>query len=181
MRRAAGFTLLAVLFLVTIFGIGMAALGRVWETAARRQKEAQLLFVGEQYQRAIERYYSATPGGAKAYPRRLAELILDPRFPHTVRHLRRLYRDPISGSQEWGLVKDGDAITGVYSLSRDKPLKRAGFAAAYEVFADAASYRDWTFVAFMGKSAAPDGAVQAAAAKATPATQPLPPHPAAGD
>ena len=64
----------------------------------------------------------------------------------TVRHLRRLYRDPMTGETEWGLVKDPDGgIYGVYSLSADKPFKRAGYPALYSHFDAARSYRDWTF------------------------------------
>lgn len=149
--RQGGFTLLAVVFLVALLGVGMAAVGTAWETAARREKEAELLFVGDQYRHAIERYQQATPGSAKTYPKRLEDLLLDRRFPQTVRHLRRLYPDPVTGKSEWGLVKDGEGITGVYSLSKDKPLKQANFTAASKVFDGSASYSDWAFVAFMDK------------------------------
>lgn len=153
--RQGGFTLLAVLFMVAALGVGMAAVGTAWETAARREKEAELLFVGNQYRHAIERYQQATPGGIKTYPKRLEDLLMDRRFPQTVRHLRRLYADPLTGKSEWGLVKDGEGITGVYSLSRDTPMKQANFTAAYKAFEGAASYSDWTFVAFMDKPQMP--------------------------
>lgn len=146
-RQQQGFTLLAVLFLVAVLGVGMAALGLVWETAARREKEAQLLFVGDQYRRAIESYHRATPGGTRQYPKRLQDLLLDRRFPQTVRHLRRLYADPVTGSPEWGLVKEGEGIIGVHSLSADAPMKQAGFPRVYEAFAEAASLGDWVFQA----------------------------------
>lgn len=151
MGRQGGFTLLAVLFMVAALGVGMAAVGTVWETAVWREKEAELLFVGDQYRHAIERYHQASPGGEKTYPKRLEDLLLDQRFPQTVRHLRKLYPDPVTGKHEWGLVKEGEGIAGVYSLSGKPPMKSANFAAVYRVFEGSARYRDWVFVAFMDK------------------------------
>jgi type II secretory pathway pseudopilin PulG len=150
-----GFTLLGVLFLVTLLSQGLAALGVVWETAAKREKEAQLLFVGDQYRRALESYYRATPGTDKRYPRDLRHLLRDPRFPNTVRHLRRLHADPMTGREEWGLVQRGEEITGLYSLSEQAPLKTGGFAKPYEAFAGSRSHRDWVFSAL--PAAAPAG------------------------
>lgn len=144
--RQDGFTLLGLIFLVALLGVGLAALGTVWETAARRDREAELLFVGDQYRRALESYHRASPGQEKHYPRDLKELLLDPRFPNTVRHLRRLYRDPVGQGGEWGLVKEEGEITGIHSLSTDTPLKTAGFNRPYDVFAGAMAYRDWVFL-----------------------------------
>lgn len=149
-----GFTLLGVLFLLVLLGVGLAALGKVWETSLRREKEAELLFVGDQFRRAIESYHRLTSGTEKHYPKRLNDLLEDNRFPNTVRHLRRLYRDPFTLSQEWGLIKSGDEITGVYSLAPGKPVKTAAFPPPYEAFADQGSYRDWQFLATPGGVAA---------------------------
>ncbi len=148
-----GFTLLGVLFLVALLGLGLAALGTVWETAAQREKEAQLLFVGDQYRRALESFHRATPGTDKRYPRDLRHLLLDPRFPNTVRHLRRIYADPMTGREEWGLVKQGEEITGLYSLSEQAPLKTAGFPKPYEAFDGGRSHRDWVFSALPAAAA----------------------------
>lgn len=143
--RQDGFTLLAVLFLVAVLGIGLATLGTAWETAKRREQEAQLLFVGDQYRRAIQSYYQATPGARKRYPPSLADLIEDRRFPRVVRHLRRLYPDPVTGSSEWGVVMKEGGIAGVYSLSTQEPLKKAAFRKADASFAGASRYADWVF------------------------------------
>lgn len=125
-QRESGFTLLGLLFLMMVLGIALAAVGTVWETAARREKEAELLFVGDQYRRALESYYRATPGQAKRYPASLSDLVKDNRFPNAVRHLRRLYRDPMTQGEQWGEVKEGNEIVGVYSLSMGIPLKQGG-------------------------------------------------------
>lgn len=144
--RAGGFTYLTVLFIVAILMGGLALVGEMWETVAKRDKEAQLLFVGNEYRSAIARYYNGTPGGVKRYPRSLEELLKDPRQPSTQRYLRRLYPDPF-GSAEWGVVKSPDGgIAGVYSLSEEKPLKTGNFKLRDAGFEAAQRYADWKFI-----------------------------------
>lgn len=122
-RRPGGFTYITVLIILAIFSGGLAVLGEVWHTAAQREREAELLFVGGEYRRAIQQYYLNGPG---QYPRSLSDLIKDPRKPVVERYLRQLYPDPITGKNEWGLIKAPDGgIMGVYSLSQDRPLKTA--------------------------------------------------------
>lgn len=149
-----GFALLWLLFWLAGLGVGLAALGTVWQTAAQREREAELLFVGDQYRRALESFHRASPAGQARYPAHLEELLLDPRFPHTVRHLRRPYPDPITGSGDWGLLRAAGGIVGVYSRAAGEPRKRAGFAEPYRHFAEASQYRDWQFRAQAGGAAA---------------------------
>ena len=166
-RRQDGFTLLGLLFLVAGLGVAMAALGTVWHTAAQREKERDLLFYGDQYRRAIESFWKiALPVGTpRRLPESFAELLEDPRFPDTVRHLRRAYRDPMTGG-EWGLLKGPDGgIVGVVSVSDDEPFKRVNFPAAYVQFGEAESYRDWAFRFDVEKAAQDAGQ----AAQGTPA------------
>jgi type II secretory pathway pseudopilin PulG len=139
-----GFTYLTLLFALAILSGGLALAGEVWETSARREKEAELLQVGNEYRKAIERYVLS---GNKQYPRNLSDLVKDPRQPGTVRHLRKLYPDPVTGKDEWGLVKAPDGgIAGVYSLSDATPLKVAGFAVRDASFEGKAKYADWQFI-----------------------------------
>ena len=154
MRRERGFTYVTVLFLVAMMAGGLALAGEVWHTSAMREKEADLLHVGNEYRKAIERYYVSGP---KQYPKSLADLVKDPRQPGTVRHLRRLYPDPITGKDEWGLVKSNDGgIAGVYSTSEAAPLKTGGFAVRDASFEGKTKYADWQFVyAAAPASAAP--------------------------
>ena len=143
-HRETGFTYLTVLFLVAFMGIGLGLTGEVWHTAVMRDREAQLLYVGNQYRRAIERYYVSGP---RQYPRTTEDLLKDARKPNTERYLRKLYLDPISGKGEWGLVKAPDGgVIGVYSLSEDKPLKTSAFSLYNKDFEGAAKYSDWKFV-----------------------------------
>lgn len=144
MRNERGFTYLTILFVVAIMASGLALVGEVWHTSRVREKEAELLFVGNEYRQAIARYYLSGP--QRQYPRNLSDLIKDPRQPGTVRHLRRLYPDPISGAAEWGLVKAPDGgIAGVHSLSEESPLKVAGFRVRDAAFEGKAKYSEWQF------------------------------------
>ena len=143
-RRAGGFTYLTVLFIVAILTTGLALVGEVWHTAAMREKEADLLFAGNQYRKAIARYYLSGP--QRQYPRSLDDLLKDPRRPGAERYLRKLYPDPVTG-KEWSLVKAPDGgILGVHSVSDDKPFKNARFKARDAAFEGAQKYSDWKFV-----------------------------------
>jgi type II secretory pathway pseudopilin PulG len=142
--RSRGFTYLTILFVVAIMGAGLALVGEVWHTAAVREREAELLYVGNQYRKAIERYYLSGP---RQYPRSLSDLLKDPRKPGTERYLRQLYVDPLTAKSEWANVQAPDGgIMGVHSLSSDKPLKTARFHIRDKGFEGAASYSDWKFV-----------------------------------
>lgn len=141
-----GFTYLGMMFLIVFIGIGLSKAGAAWQTEVQREREKELLFIGGQYAMAIGSYYESTPGGIKQYPASLEDLLQDNRFPDVRRHLRKLYSDPVAGGEEWGLIKQGGRITGVYSLSQQRPLKKAGFPAAWTAFAEAGNYAAWQFV-----------------------------------
>ena len=143
-NRQSGFTYLTALFVVAFMGVGMAYVGEAWHTIAVREREVELLHVGNQYRKAIERYYK---GGPAQYPRSLADLTMDPRKPGIERYLRRVYPDPVTGSNEWGIVKAPDGgVMGVYSLSEAKPWKRTNFRVVDRDFEKAEKYADWKFV-----------------------------------
>jgi type II secretory pathway pseudopilin PulG len=143
--RASGLILLGVLLLLALAGLAALVGAEVWATAVKREREEQLLFVGDQYRRAIENYWSASPGPVRTLPKALTDLLQDDRFPMPVRHLRRPFADPFG--EEWGLVKTPAGIAGVYSISEAVPLKRSGFAEQYVHFEDARAYSDWRFIA----------------------------------
>jgi len=173
-RRQGGFTFLWLLFLIAGLGVGMAAVGTLWHTAAQREKEKQLLFVGNEYRRAIESFLKIPlPAGQQArLPQSLDELLLDPRFQHTVRHLRRLYTDPITGNNEWGLLKDAKGgIGGVFSLSELTPFKKQNFPSAYEDFVDKSEYRQWVFATIETAAPVTTGVTTAAEAEKNTVTK----------
>ena len=142
-----GFTYIGLLIFIAILGIGLAASGVVFHQQAQREKEKDLLFVGDQIRHAIAQYYEKSPGGNKRFPRALEDLVLDQRYPAMQRYLRRVYKDPMIGSKEWALMRAPDGgIIGVHSSSKEKPLKTENFPAGYEDFKGRQSYVDWKFV-----------------------------------
>lgn len=145
-RRQRGFSYLLALALIAAVGFGLGQAGIWWKTEAQRAREADLLFVGDQYRRAIERYLNAQPS-APRFPARLEDLLEDPRFGDTRRYLRKLWRDPIDPRLDWGLIVDPETrgIMGVYSRAPGTPIKRGRFPKPYESFNDAQSYAAWKF------------------------------------
>lgn len=141
-----GFTYLLVLMLIALIGMGLAAAGTLWRTESQRDREADLLFIGDQYRQAIRSYYELDPAQPRL-PQSLDDLLEDNRRPNIVRHLRRAYRDPLTGG-EFALIREPDTkgIIGVYSPAPGQPFKTAGFSVKDEAFKDAKSYAGWRFV-----------------------------------
>jgi len=170
--HARGFAYIWLLFAVAFIGASLAAAGVVWEVRVRREKEADLLFIGAEFRRAIADYHRLTPQAAKELPQRLEDLLEDKRGPAVRRHLRRLYRDPISGSAEWGVVIEQGRIMGVYSLARGTPIRQDGFREEEAGFRGARRYADWRFVAAVAAPAPTPQPGRGAAPPRTPATGP---------
>lgn len=143
-HRQRGITYLITLFLVALVGMGLAALGTVWETEAKRERERDLLFIGQQFSTALWRYYEASPG-IKEYPRRLEDLLEDRRQQTVQRHLRQIFVDPVTAERDWGVEVVAGRIVAVHSRSTAEPLLRAGFPSGLEDLAGAKTYSAWIF------------------------------------
>lgn len=142
-----GYTYIGVLLLVAVMGFMAANTLRWGQQMQRREAEQALLTQGKVLVEALSSYAQATGPGQRMTPSSVQDLLRDPRFPQsTVRHLRRLPPDPITGSAEWGVVMtdDGRGIIGFHSLSEDRPLLR-DFKPPFSDFSDALRYRDWLF------------------------------------
>jgi type II secretory pathway pseudopilin PulG len=93
-KRPKGYTLLILLFAVSILGIGLIVAIPVWETQIQREKEEELIFRGNQFVEAVRLYQLKKPG---AFPSTLEELVEE-------KCLRRLYRDPMTRNGEWNII-----------------------------------------------------------------------------
>lgn len=153
-----GFTYAAVLAVVVIVGIAAELAYLSTTRIVQAEREAELLFRGEAYYRAIASYYRAN----RSYPRALEDLLEDPRSP-AKRHIRALYPDPMlkGAGQDWLLIRSSDGgIGGVASRATGRPLKTANFPAIFDTFNGAQSYSEWVFeyaptgAAAMSKAAA---------------------------
>jgi type II secretory pathway pseudopilin PulG len=142
-----GFTFAGVLVLLAICMLGLGIAGPLWSRQAKREREQELLRVGALYAHALASYHDGAPGSQKQYPARLDKLLLDARFVGVMRHLRKLYPDPMNPDQPWGLVLDGDnRIAGVYSRSDDAPLIDGPVNLDDFALPPAKHYSDWKFM-----------------------------------
>ncbi|MCX7991117.1 MAG: type II secretion system protein [Proteobacteria bacterium] len=132
---------------MVFIGIGLASAGKVWKTAVQREKEEELLFRGDQIVKGLESYYSSGHGGVNFLPRKLEDLIKDNRFLNIKRHIRKIYKDPMTEDGEWDIIRDESGrIKGVRSKSDKEPLKKKGFPYQYRHFENKNRYSEWEFV-----------------------------------
>jgi type II secretory pathway pseudopilin PulG len=92
-----GFTLLGLLVVVVIINIGLGVAVTSWMTIDQRAKEAELIWRGQQYIRALQCHRDQTGG----YPEELDELLESD-------CIRALYPDPMSRAGEWRLLREND-------------------------------------------------------------------------
>lgn len=146
-RRAAGFTYIGLLIFIAILAVTAGSTLQVGVLLQRRVAEQELLAIGMEFREALVSYAKATPVGQDPLPRSFEDLLKDPRYPETRRHLRQVYIDPVTGKSEWGIVAPptGGGIVGVYSLSDATPIKINNFLPPLEAFNNKTHYRDWIF------------------------------------
>ena len=160
-----GFAYIGLLLFVAVFGAISAGVVAAGANLGQRAAEDELLWVGTQFRNAIRSYYEAGVGGRR-FALTLPELLRDPRFPGVRRHLRRVYPDPLTGSEDWGIVQaPGGGIMGVYSKSAAKPLKVEQFPTEFAAFAGKEKYTDWVFAYVPPGQVLPGASIGAAPAR----------------
>jgi type II secretory pathway pseudopilin PulG len=93
--REAGYTLVVFVMIIAVMAIMMAVAVEIVSFQAQREREAELIFRGQQYVEGI-RMYKQKYG---RNPMRMKEL-----WEANPRVLRQQWKDPITDSEEWGLV-----------------------------------------------------------------------------
>src|SRR6266705_1830369 len=88
-RQDGGFSLTAVIFFATAASIFIASAVPAYQMQAKREVEAELIFRGEEYTRAIQKYQRKFG----VYPSTIDQLV----STNGLRFLRRAYKDPITG------------------------------------------------------------------------------------
>jgi type II secretory pathway pseudopilin PulG len=96
-----GFVLIAVLFLMVLLLIALAVAAPKVAADIQRDREIELQHRGKQYQRAIQLYYRKFG----AYPPNMEALVKI----NEIRFLRKRYKDPMTGKDEWHLIHFGEA------------------------------------------------------------------------
>jgi type II secretory pathway pseudopilin PulG len=119
------------LLAIALSAIPLLAAVQSWEQGSRRAKEAEFLFRGRAYERAIAAYHALPP---HAYPDTFADLLEDRRGTRVLHHLRTVYADPLTGEPSFEPVRDSlGKIVGVRSTSEHQPL---GMQGKYERYSD---------------------------------------------
>lgn len=156
-KNARGFTLIYIIFTVAIVSAAVSAVLEVDHLMTRRDKEKELLAIGQEFRVALRRYHenSGQAGPQPPYPRTLNELLEDNRSGGPKRHLRKIFVDPMTGRQAWGTLRVGEMIVGICSTSSEQPIKVDGFSDFEIFFRNSKRYSDWVFT---NENMVPDGA-----------------------
>jgi type II secretory pathway pseudopilin PulG len=118
-NRESGFILLAVIFMVALILIALAVAAPRIAAAIRRDKEEELIHRGLQYRQAIRLYYRKFG----RYPGSIDELT----NTNNIRFLRKRYLDPMTGKDDWKVIRFGQAHVKAMGLF-GQPLSNTGTA-----------------------------------------------------
>ncbi len=97
-----GYVLLAVMLLVTLLLIALAIEAPRLAQQVKREREEELIHRGQEYSRAIKKFYIASGG---RYPTSLEQL----ENTNNKRFLRKRYKDPVTGKDDWRIIHVGEA------------------------------------------------------------------------
>ena len=102
LRRAeGGYAMAALLVSLSVMAVVMSVALPVWQTAAQREREAELIFRGEQYARAVALYQRSRG----AFPPSI-DVLVEERF------LRKKYADPMTEDGEFQVIYVGQGLPG---------------------------------------------------------------------
>ncbi|MFN0184510.1 MAG: type II secretion system protein [Aquabacterium sp.] len=118
-RAGRGYTYLWLLIVVAVSAAGMSVLLQSWQDNAWRERERESMARARQIADAIGRYRRATGNGAG--PRDLEDLLEDRRTSPSVRHLRRPWVDPLTGRNDWVLLRDSEGGLLAVASRSDRP------------------------------------------------------------
>ena len=153
-----GYTLIILLFALSVLSIGLMIAVPVWQTQIQREKEEELIFRGKQYVEAVRLFQLKYPG---TFPRTLEELIEE-------KYLRRLYKDPMTEHGKWNIIllyqgvstKEGGAPQRVLSIPQNAlqatanprimGVQSSSAENSIKIYEDQSSYDKWLF--FYGKA-----------------------------
>jgi hypothetical protein len=119
--REGGYAILLVLFFATLMLLGTMAIAPNILTDARREKEKELVWRGNQYKRGIKMYYRKL----SKFPTSLEDLS-KPQLGN-VRFMRQSYKDPMNNKDgSWRLIYVGPAGQLIGSLKPRRALQLTG-------------------------------------------------------
>ena len=155
LRDTRGYTFIELVIVTTIVLILASAVQPLAKVAIQRQKEMELKRVLREMRDAIDKFKDAADAqlipstelkpGSEGYPSDLEMLVegvsvLNDQSGRKLKYLRRIPKDPLTGTDEWGLRSyqdkpdatrwGGQNVFDVYSLSQGTAL-------------DGSKYKDW--------------------------------------
>jgi type II secretory pathway pseudopilin PulG len=116
-KQEEGYILIAVLFLMVMVLIMLSLAAPKVAADIERDREVELIHRGNQYVRAIKLYYKKFG----AYPPNMDALVKT----NEIRFLRKRYKDPVTGKDEWHLIHFGENKTPSYGFF-GQPISGAG-------------------------------------------------------
>ena len=120
-NRQSGYAIMLVLCMATLMLIATMAVAPNILTQGRREREAEMVWRGKQYVRAIKMYYRKTG----KFPTSLEDLT-KPKIGN-IRFMRQVYKDPMNGKDgEWRLIYVGPAGQLIGSLKPQRALQLTG-------------------------------------------------------
>ncbi|MCH2695550.1 MAG: hypothetical protein MK025_12745 [Acidobacteriia bacterium] len=106
LRNQKGYGLAVVVMFTSVLLVTLLEAAVNWQTVTKREREEELIFRGKQFQRALLLWYrhfrkTLGPNVPVPYPPTIDALL------NTGNHrfLRKKWKDPVSGSQEWRLIQ----------------------------------------------------------------------------
>ena len=114
-----GFLLVGVLVMVLLVTIALAIAAPKIAESIRRDKEEETIHRGKQYARAIQNYF----GKYNRYPNSIDQLMKT----DNVRFLRKRYKDPMTGKDDWRIIHLGEAKVPAMGLfGQQMPMMQNG-------------------------------------------------------
>jgi hypothetical protein len=142
-----GFALFGLLLVATTTASLFYIWGLEMHQQIKRDREKMLIETGIELSRALSSYHKRNiPLSANSYPTSIEDLLEDKRGSYTVKHLRAIPLDPITGSADWAPIRFGGKIVCFHSRSSARPL-RATFTLDEIHALDKSSYRELHFCA----------------------------------
>jgi len=119
--------LLAILVMMTLMVVAATAVAPKLATQIKREREEELIHRGTEYAKAIKRFYRKFG----RYPTSIEQLENTNNF----RFLRKRYKDPITGKDDWKIIRFGEAknalnLFGSASSGTGSPVTGGGGLAA---------------------------------------------------
>src|SRR5438270_13692930 len=100
-KKQAGYAIQAILFLLVILTLALMAVAPNVARQIQRDREEEMIHRGQQYGRAIRKFYKKTG----RYPNSIKDLL----DTNHLRFLRREYKDPVTEDGKWRLLHVGEA------------------------------------------------------------------------